>query len=371
MIICPNCNYTRSGDDFAPETECPKCGIIYGKFQKEGEWDHVNIATEGSTAPEVVVQRRPYGFIFISILVLSLGVVVFQMNDSSKTDQVQKSKRVAILSDGVDDIEMENSAPESDFSEDIAENETERQIFDAYYLDSKILKKELYIPELLVLEKEYKGYDLYGFYEKYGVRFVIPDRSVAFSKYRCDPPGDELSRYLSETIDILSIYPVSFLEKINLKFVLLCSNLYQGNFRPGGIPNGISGVLVMDISYGASIDSYDNGFHHELYHMVDYADDRSFNDSVWRNLTKNPHVYGNHGKFHRDANTRAGSGKDGFITEYAMSAVSEDKAEIFRFLILDADTLESIAESDPELNKKIERLKKTLITFSPEIEGLL
>jgi hypothetical protein len=32
MITCPKCNYVRRPADVSPEYECPKCGVIYAKF---------------------------------------------------------------------------------------------------------------------------------------------------------------------------------------------------------------------------------------------------------------------------------------------------------------------------------------------------
>ena len=39
MKICPNCNYERRPIDegIIPETECPKCGVIYAKVEKYAE----------------------------------------------------------------------------------------------------------------------------------------------------------------------------------------------------------------------------------------------------------------------------------------------------------------------------------------------
>ena len=33
-IVCPKCSYLRQPTDHAPDYECPKCGIIYAKFDK-------------------------------------------------------------------------------------------------------------------------------------------------------------------------------------------------------------------------------------------------------------------------------------------------------------------------------------------------
>ena len=32
MKICPKCNYQRQSTDTAPDYECPKCGIVYAKY---------------------------------------------------------------------------------------------------------------------------------------------------------------------------------------------------------------------------------------------------------------------------------------------------------------------------------------------------
>lgn len=36
-IICPKCNHLRQPTDHAPDYECPKCGIIYAKFDKAAQ----------------------------------------------------------------------------------------------------------------------------------------------------------------------------------------------------------------------------------------------------------------------------------------------------------------------------------------------
>jgi len=35
-ITCPKCGYTRKPDDFAPAWQCPRCGIVYEKYNKGG-----------------------------------------------------------------------------------------------------------------------------------------------------------------------------------------------------------------------------------------------------------------------------------------------------------------------------------------------
>lgn len=37
MTTCPKCHYVRQPSDTAPDYECPKCGIIYAKFDPNSE----------------------------------------------------------------------------------------------------------------------------------------------------------------------------------------------------------------------------------------------------------------------------------------------------------------------------------------------
>lgn len=37
ITICPKCNYSRQPADTAPAYECPRCGIIYAKFDQAAE----------------------------------------------------------------------------------------------------------------------------------------------------------------------------------------------------------------------------------------------------------------------------------------------------------------------------------------------
>ncbi|MEE9510195.1 MAG: hypothetical protein V3V81_06845 [Candidatus Bathyarchaeia archaeon] len=72
--ICPNCGYERQprDDEFAPQSECPKCGVIYEKAeallkkkqQEAQEEDKVETSDEGAPpaddTDEVATKRCPY-----------------------------------------------------------------------------------------------------------------------------------------------------------------------------------------------------------------------------------------------------------------------------------------------------------------------
>ena len=39
MTLCPKCHYKRNKNDYAPEYECPNCGIVYEKYKGEPRKD--------------------------------------------------------------------------------------------------------------------------------------------------------------------------------------------------------------------------------------------------------------------------------------------------------------------------------------------
>lgn len=360
MTICPKCNYQRKTEDVSPDYECPRCGIIYSKYRRTEE--SFKSGNEINSPLEIKKDKGIFSFPYTLILcgLIVSGIVYFMYTGAPDKDLMDNSNFIQeVFTDKNENIDSYDS--NSGFGE----------MGGDYSLDSRSLKKMLHISGLSILDGSYSGLSLEDYFYETGIRFVVPTEPVSFRKYKCDPPDEsELFSYTAETMRLLSDYPIKFLQKSNLKFIMLCGHLYAENIRPGGIPNAVSGILVMDIAYNSSVDKYIENFHHELYHMVDFSDNHSFVDSNWETLNAAEFKYGKHGKFYRNASSKAGSGEEGFITEYAMSAIEEDKAEIFRFLMYDRGTIETMAQDDPILNEKVKQLKDSLIRFCPEMEDL-
>ncbi|MDX1986420.1 MAG: hypothetical protein SFV17_07005 [Candidatus Obscuribacter sp.] len=59
----------------------------------------------------------------------------------------------------------------------------------------------------------------------------------------------------------------------------------------------------------------------------------------------------------------------GFISEYAMDAVIEDKAEVYSYLLIDHRGTEKLAREDRILARKVVRMKELLHSFSREFDG--
>jgi hypothetical protein len=59
----------------------------------------------------------------------------------------------------------------------------------------------------------------------------------------------------------------------------------------------------------------------------------------------------------------------GFVSRYATSALEEDKAETFAFLMAAPVRLDAIAARDAVIRNKIVALRAELHEFCPEIDG--
>ncbi len=56
---------------------------------------------------------------------------------------------------------------------------------------------------------------------------------------------------------------------------------------------------------------------------------------------------------------------DGFMSDYSMESIREDKAELFSHMIVNMARVEQIARRDKSVAGKVERMKKLLLAFSP------
>lgn len=71
MITCPKCHYTRHPSDTAPEYECPKCGVVYAKFNAMTELEQkirrAHSSGDWSGIPTQYIPREQLGRVIASI----------------------------------------------------------------------------------------------------------------------------------------------------------------------------------------------------------------------------------------------------------------------------------------------------------------
>ena len=154
----------------------------------------------------------------------------------------------------------------------------------------------------------------------------------------------------------LDRYSLSFLKKINLKYIVLCENLSIAGINTAGIPNNKTRTLILDIKFNENY--LERAIHHELFHIINDNYKELFNDNDWKNFNKKDFEYSDCSTCNDNWNLDQLNDGSGFFTEYAKSTISEDMAEVFSHLIFYQD---EINIRDPIIKKKILFFKKIIL----------
>ena len=172
------------------------------------------------------------------------------------------------------------------------------------------LKLELIKTEKIITHKNY-FYTLTAIKEE-NINFYLPLISLEFS-----------------------LYPKNFINKINLKKIILCDEILINNqtYR--------SGISDCDYEIQAMIYSTKeknlkyirNVIHHELFHYYYLSDKKFFekNDFYWESFNPKNFVYNNNNN--NDLLENEYLNLNSFVSEFSKKSLEEDKAEIYSFLI--------------------------------------
>ncbi len=159
----------------------------------------------------------------------------------------------------------------------------------------------------------------------------------------------------------LNKYSSIFLNKINLKYIVMCEDLSVSQIRAAGVPNIITRTLVVDIKFND--EHFERVLHHEIFHMINDSHKKNFSFEEWKNFNNSEFKYAKCSTCSDRLGLLLLKENKGFVTKYSMSTVSEDMAEVFSFLISDKKKIEDKALKDPILNKKILFLKKNILNI--------
>jgi len=159
----------------------------------------------------------------------------------------------------------------------------------------------------------------------------------------------------------LNRYSSIFLNKINLKYIVMCEDLSVSQIRAAGVPNIITRTLVVDIKFND--EHFERVLHHEIFHMINDSHKKNFSFEEWKNFNNSEFKYAKCSTCSDRLGLLLLKENKGFVTKYSMSTVSEDMAEVFSFLISDKKKIEDKALKDPILNKKILFLKKNILNI--------
>ena len=156
----------------------------------------------------------------------------------------------------------------------------------------------------------------------------------------------------------LSIYEKDFLNKINLRFIVLCENLYISEINTAGIPDHKKRTLILDINFNKKY--FERVIHHEVFHIIHNSFENIFNEEIWSNFNDKSFEYAECSTCSDRLGLDLYNKTNGFPTEYSKSIASEDMAEVFSFLMTDEIKMKNIASKDSILFNKIEFIKNGL-----------
>ena len=157
----------------------------------------------------------------------------------------------------------------------------------------------------------------------------------------------------------LNRYSSVFLNKINLKYIVLCENLTVSQINTAGVPNPKTKTLIIDIKFNEEY--FERVLHHEIFHMIDESHKEKFLYEEWKNFNNSEFKYAECSTCSDRLGLSLLKENKGFVTEYSMSTASEDMAEVFSFLIIDKKKIENKALIDTILNKKILFIKTNIL----------
>jgi hypothetical protein len=173
----------------------------------------------------------------------------------------------------------------------------------------------------------------------------------------CNKPNKKnLENKFSLISKNLEIYDYNFLKKINLRFIVLCENLYISGINTGGIPDHKKRSLILDINFNEKY--FERVIHHEVFHIIQNSFKKIFNEKVWSDFNDKKFKYAECSTCSDRLGLDLYKKTNGFLTEYSKSIPSEDMAEVFSFLITDKINIENKTKKDSILFNKVEYIKK-------------
>jgi hypothetical protein len=142
---------------------------------------------------------------------------------------------------------------------------------------------------------------------------------------------DRLAKARAIVSSEIARYPAVFTKNVHLTGIVFAEDLVEGEKPIPSLPN-VAGLLLLDV-HAAETDLV-RTLHHEVFHFADLADDGSLTpDPEFQALNARGFVYGGGGRSLRSTWAARPSDIPGFVSGYATSAVEEDKAETFAFMM--------------------------------------
>ena len=156
----------------------------------------------------------------------------------------------------------------------------------------------------------------------------------------------------------INFYNSDFLNKISLRYVVLCEDLLISEINTGGIPDTEKRTLILDINFNPKY--FERMVHHEIFHMIQKSYVEIFDEKHFSSFNDVNFNYAECSTCSDRLNLDLYDVTNGFLTEYSKSIVSEDMAEIFSFMMTDKIKLKKLIKKDKILEKKVIFIKSAI-----------
>ena len=207
--------------------------------------------------------------------------------------------------------------------------------------------------------------------EKYDIDVVLGedrlDINIAYNEVKPTKARDYIEFFLHKE---LLVYSEETLRKSKIGRIVVCQKLASRGQCANGVADmkllivpGRKSSIYLDIS--RDHDNLHRGtVHHEIFHAIDHSDDFwGYTDHDWPKLNPPEFEYGEREFNHVEEYERLG-----FVSGYSTTAVHEDKAELFKYMMIDYAGVEKRSREDAYLKTKVDRMKVLLKKFSPQFD---
>ena len=193
----------------------------------------------------------------------------------------------------------------------------------------------------------------------------IKDNSV-----ECYSPNNQLikrkQKLIRENIDLYSNF---FLNKINLRFLVLCKDLEVASIPALGVPNHSLKTIIININTNNY--KLSRTIHHEIFHVINDQYKELFNYDEWKKFNSEDFKYETCSTCTDKFGMELLEENKGFLSEYSQSTTGEDMAEKFSFLMIQDSKLKIKLQNDHILKKKVNFIKKNVLLIDKNFEFII
>ena len=207
--------------------------------------------------------------------------------------------------------------------------------------------------------------------ENNGLKYLNPSKpfvaGVGINNVSCSSAKKQnINKQYEQIIKNFNIYKGDFLQKINLKYVVLCKNLKVSEISALGFANPEMKTLIFNINTDEKL--LDRVLHHEVFHFIQHGNEDLFNRVNWEKLNDSNFKYQDCSTCTVKLDLNYSNNNNGFLTNYSMSTPYEDMAEVYSFMITNKNLLIERSKKDAVIEKKINFIKKYISKVENSIE---